>query len=312
MGLQFEKWEGTGNDFVLVDGRQAGDLPSSWTPDQIQRLCDRRLGVGSDGVVEVSTNDQGHLVVDFRNPDGSRSFCGNGTRTALAWAHDAGLISAHDRVGHHRSRRWAAPGPRARRRHARHFLLVDGAPRFGVAGQAASTSAFLDTGSPHHVMWLDNAQALVDLDLEGVALPVRHHEDHAPGGCNVNVVAPGRDGTLHIRTFERGVEGETLSCGTGVVASALCDMVKSGDQGASSRTVNARGGVLTVDAELGADGRFSSVWLWGAARRVFQGTWLWMAACLWSLGMACRRHCTRKLRGNHSAKRCLLRPSFPC
>ena len=96
MGLQFEKWEGTGNDFVLVDGRQAGALPSSWTPDQIQRLCDRRLGVGSDGVVEVSTNDQGHLVVDFRNPDGSRSFCGNGTRTALAWAHGAGLLSAQD------------------------------------------------------------------------------------------------------------------------------------------------------------------------------------------------------------------------
>ena len=96
MGLQFEKWEGTGNDFVLVDGRHAGDLPSSWTPDQIQRLCDRRLGVGSDGVIEVSKNDQGHLIVDFRNPDGSRSFCGNGTRTALAWAHGAGLISLQD------------------------------------------------------------------------------------------------------------------------------------------------------------------------------------------------------------------------
>ena len=286
MGLQFEKWEGTGNDFVLVDGRQAGALPSSWTPDQIQRLCDRRLGVGSDGVVVVSVNDDGLLVVDFRNPDGSRSFCGNGTRTALAWAHDAGLISpndgpvtikAVDGVHHGLVRANGTPGI---------SLLVDGTPRFGVSGQAASTSAFLDTGSPHHVMWLDQHEALVDLDLEEVALPVRHHVDHAPEGCNVNVVSPGEDGALHIRTFERGVEGETLSCGTGVVAAALCDMVKSGDQGASSRTVYARGGLLTVDAELGADGRFSSVWLWGAVRRVFQGTWLWMAACLWSLGMA--------------------------
>ena len=183
MGLQFEKWEGTGNDFVLVDGRQAGDLPSSWTPDQIQRICDRRLGVGSDGVVEVSTNDQGHLVVDFRNPDGSRSFCGNGTRTALAWAHDAGLISpsegsvtieAVDGVHHGLVRVKGTPGI---------SLLVDGTPRFGVAGQAASTSAFLDTGSRHHVMWLDQHEALVDLDLEGVALPVRHHVDHAPEGA---------------------------------------------------------------------------------------------------------------------------------
>ena len=135
-------------------------------------------------------------------------------------------------------------------------------------------------------MWLDNPEALVDLDLESAALPVRHHQDHAPAGCNVNVVASGQDGALHIRTYERGVEGETLSCGTGVVASALCDMVKSNDQGPSSRTVHARGGVLTVEAQLGADGRFSSVWLWGAARRVFQGTWLWVAACLCTLGMA--------------------------
>ena len=83
MGLQFEKWEGTGNDFVLVDGRQAGELPSAWTPDEIQRLCDRRLGVGSDGVVVVFVNDEGLLVVDFRNPDGSRSFCGN----AVSYTH---------------------------------------------------------------------------------------------------------------------------------------------------------------------------------------------------------------------------------
>ena len=286
MGLQFEKWEGTGNDFVLVDGRHAGDLPSSWTPDQIQRLCDRRLGVGSDGVVEVSMSGQGHLFVDFRNPDGSRSFCGNGTRTALAWAHEVGLISAQDMSvtieavdGLHQGlvRADGTPGI---------SLLVDGAPRFGVAGQPASSSAFLDTGSPHHVMWLDSAHALADLDLESNALPVRHHEEYAPGGCNVNVVAPGRDGALHIRTFERGVEGETLSCGTGVVASALSDMAQSGFQGPSSRTVHARGGVLHVEAELRADGRFDHVWLWGAARRVFQGTWLWLAACLCTLGMA--------------------------
>ena len=128
----------------------------------------------------------------------------------------------------------------------------------------------------------------------------------------MNVVAPGQDGALHIRTFERGVEGETLSCGTGVVASALSDMAKSGVQGPSSRTVHARGGVLHVEAQLRADGRFDHVWLWGAARRVFQGTWLWMAACLCTLGMACRRRCMRKMKGCPSLKRCLLRPSFRC
>ncbi len=285
MGLQFEKWEGTGNDFVLVDGRQAGALPSTWTSGQIQRICDRRLGVGSDGVVEVSVNGKGHLLVDFRNPDGSRSFCGNGTRAALAWACGAGLIQAQDAAvcleavdGVHQGfvRADGTPGI---------SLLVDEVPRFGVAGQDPSSSAFLDTGSPHHVMWLSSRAALADLDLEAAALPVRHHADHAPGGCNVNVVAPGEQGALHIRTFERGVEGETLSCGTGVVASALSDMVKFGEKGASSRTVHALGGVLEVEAQLGSDGRFSDVWLWGAARRVFRGMWLWLAACMVSLGM---------------------------
>ena len=285
MGLQFEKWEGTGNDFVLVDGRQACALPSTWTPDQIQHLCDRRRGVGSDGVVEVHMNGQGHLVVDFRNPDGSRSFCGNGTRAALAWAHKEGLVHGRDGLviieavdGVHQGlvRTDGTPGI---------SLLVEETPRFGVAGQDPAMSAFLDTGSPHHVMWLDCPDALAHLDLEGAALPVRHHADHAPGGCNVNVVAPDEEGTLHIRTFERGVEGETLSCGTGVVASALSDMVKSGEQGASSRTVLARGGVLTVEAELDDNGRFGGVWLWGAAQRVFQGAWLWVAACMWAMGM---------------------------
>ena len=105
-------------------------------------------------------NDQGHLVVDFRNPDGSRSFCGNGTRTALAWAHGAGLLSAQDTSvaieavdGLHQGfvRADGTPG---------NTLLVDVATRFGAAGQPASSSAFVDTGSPHHVMWLDSAQPL--------------------------------------------------------------------------------------------------------------------------------------------------------
>ena len=90
--MQFEKWEGTGNDFVLVDGRQEGRLPSEWSAQEISALCDREHGIGSDGVVVVEPHGDGTLHVDFRNPDGSRSFCGNGTRSALAWACQEGLV----------------------------------------------------------------------------------------------------------------------------------------------------------------------------------------------------------------------------
>ena len=86
MALQFEKWEGTGNDFVLVDGRQEGRLPSDWDVHEVKALCDRKRGVGADGVMVVTLRPDGVLDVDFRNPDGSRSFCGNGTRSAFAWA----------------------------------------------------------------------------------------------------------------------------------------------------------------------------------------------------------------------------------
>ena len=92
VALQFEKWEGTGNDFVLVDGRQEGRLPSDWSDAEVEALCDRKRGVGSDGVVVVTPGDDGILQVDFRNPDGSRSFCGNGTRSAVAWAHGEGVF----------------------------------------------------------------------------------------------------------------------------------------------------------------------------------------------------------------------------
>ena len=278
MGLHFVKWEGTGNDFVLVDGRQEGLLPSDWSPAQIQAICDRHHGVGADGVVVVKPCNDADLLVDFRNPDGSRSFCGNGTRSALAWAMAEGLVGDHAVLravdGLHQGKRSASglPGISLAVQGEVNWLepQVDGATR----------AAFLHTGSPHHVEWVSDREALDGMDLVATARPIRHSEAYAPDGTNVNVVAPGfQAGTLHIRTYERGVEAETRSCGTGVVASALADMVGS-DPGKHSRAVHARGGDLEVTATVGDDGSMSDVWLFGEAREVFRG--VWKHAWLWA------------------------------
>ena len=154
MGLHFVKWEGTGNDFVLVDGRQEGLLPSDWSPAQIQAICERHHGVGADGVVVVKPCEDADLLVDFRNPDGSRSFCGNGTRSALAWAMAEGLVGDHAVLravdGLHQGKRSASglPGISLSVQGEVNWLepQVDGATR----------AAFLHTGSPHHVEWVSD------------------------------------------------------------------------------------------------------------------------------------------------------------
>ena len=168
MALQFEKWEGTGNDFVLVDGRQEGRLPSDWSDAEVEALCDRKRGVGSDGVVVVTPGDDGILHVDFRNPDGSRSFCGNGTRSAVAWAHGEGVFKSDIRVE-------AVDGPHTG------VLRADGTPGISLNVEAvprvktplvpnAVHAAFLHTGSPHHVEWVDSLSSLDGLDLVQAAL----------------------------------------------------------------------------------------------------------------------------------------------
>lgn len=277
MSLEFAKWDGTGNDFILVDGRQAGRLPSEWSDEEVRAICHRHHGVGADGVVVVSPGGDVDLTVDFRNPDGSRSFCGNGTRSALAWAMQEGLvgdscsIQAVDGLHHGRLSSQGKPGI---------SLAVSSAPEsIDPMHSESLRAAFLNTGSPHHMEWLADELQLTELDLGPAARPIRHDLRYAPGGTNVNFLAPSSTpGTLHIRTFERGVEGETLSCGTGVVASALADMAVSGlHSGIHQRVVQARGGRLEVQAEAKGGGMFDNVWLFGQAVEVFRGTWNRMA-----------------------------------
>lgn len=256
--LRFTKWQGTGNDFILVDDRD-GSCPEP-TPDRVRRLCDRHYGIGSDGLILVRAPrvPEAAFHMEFLNPDGSRSFCGNGSRCAAAFHGQlvgAGpgspvVFTAID--GLHKA------------------LLEEGHVVVGMRDVPApvridDTTDLLDTGSPHVVRWVDDPGSI---DLLRTGRQLRHDPRFAPGGVNVNF-ACWRNGHVEMRTYERGVEDETLSCGTGVTAAALSAMHRGLVTGRCG--VITRGGGLEVTAAMGADGAFTDVHLAGPARPVFNG-----------------------------------------
>lgn len=256
--LQFAKWHGTGNDFILVDDH-SGTFPDA-DEQLVQRLCHRHFGIGSDGLVLVRPSRvlETDFHMEFLNPDGSRSFCGNGSRCAFAF--------------------WCSLMPG---RSSARFTAIDGVHEAWWVGDEVCISLLpagplrtetdgsdvdqVHTGSPHEVVWVPDVDA-VDLTKDG---PIRRYAArHGERGSNVNYVQVRHDG-LRMRTYERGVEAETLSCGSGVVAAALSAM----NRGAvpASVAVHTRGGDLRVNARRSADGTFEQVQLTGPVQLVFIG-----------------------------------------
>jgi len=267
MKLSFTKMNGAGNDFVLLDNR---DLSQSLDRETIARVCDRHRGVGADGLLAVEPARNG---ADFRmryyNADGGEAeMCGNGARCFARFANsllteqqsevsfetEAGVIQAQfegERV------RLAMSRPHSHKQ----------PENLPVAGEDLEVH-FLNTGVPHAVVFVDDLEA-VDIRKSGAAL--RYHEAFAPKGTNANFAQAVGTSSIAIRTYERGVEDETLACGTGVCAAALLHHLRSGE--ASPISVRVRGGdTLTVSFEKDANGDFDHVILCGPADFVFQGT----------------------------------------
>lgn len=265
MKLTFTKMNGAGNDFVLLDNRN-GKL--SLSKEQIARLCDRHRGVGADGILVVeSARDQGDFRMRYYNADGGEAeMCGNGARCFARFARkisgdsapkisfetEAGLITAE---GLEDSIKVHMGIPHSHQ--ATQTLEVNGQSR---------EVAFLNTGVPHAVCFVDN---LKDLDIRTAGLGLRHHEVFAPQGTNANFVRVLGPSLIAIRTYERGVEDETLACGTGVCASALLHHLRTGDP--SPISVRVQGGdTLEVGFEVEGD-HFRQVTLTGPADFVFVG-----------------------------------------
>lgn len=253
MRLSFYKFHGTGNDFIMLNNLDGSLVLST---DHVVRLCDRRFGIGSDGVVLLEQDKVEDFYMNFYNPDGSQSFCGNGSRCAVAFARRLGITGNHGV-----------------------FRAIDGAHAFTVNAdeiaiqmrdvddvQWQEERCIVHTGSPHYVV---EHTLLDDMDVVKEGRDIRYSEAYRKEGINVNFVRLG-EGELWMRTYERGVEAETLSCGTGVTAAALGLAAKQ--LGVDEVAVHTRGGDLRVKMERLPEGGFHDVWLCGPAEFVFEGT----------------------------------------
>ena len=254
MEVQFYKYQATGNDFIIINGDEQS---FSTVPELLGKICDRRFGIGADGFIIVRKHDEYDFEVLYYNPDGSESLCGNGTRSAIHFAKTLGLINGEN------TRFLAYDGPHEA------SLLKDGNIRLKMNSvedvRDLEEGVFMNTGSPHLVRFVPDLEAA---DVMGVGRQLRY-ETPVEGGTNVNFVELKEKGRIRVRTYERGVENETLSCGTGVTACALATCLKNGEENIAIET---RGGLLRVDF-MQTSGGFKEVHLTGPAEMVFQGTY---------------------------------------
>ena len=250
--MKFYKYQGTGNDFVMIDNRlgEWDDL----SIENIQKLCDRRFGIGADGLIKINSAEGVDFEVDYYNSDGSKSFCGNGARCSVAFAHFLDMIE--DKTT---------------------FTAIDGIHEAEIKNgivklkmgdvnniNTDGNDFVLNTGSPHYVKYVE---MLKNYNVYKTGNEIRNSETYKKEGINVNFVEKLSDKELFVRTYERGVEDETYSCGTGVTAVALTFM-KNNNQ--TFVGVKVMGGQLKVYAEKDGEG-FKNIWLEGPAVQVFKG-----------------------------------------
>lgn len=252
MTFSFYKYQGTGNDFVVIDNREGA---YSFTKDEVASICHRRFGIGADGLMLLQNRKDYDFEMVYYNADGAEgSMCGNGGRCLVRFAADLGIIQ-------NRCRFLAVDGE--------HEAAVNpdgtvGLKMIDVNGISRDGDAFvLNTGSPHYVRSTTELEK-VDVFTEGRA--VRYSGAYAGEGINVNFVKP-INGVLHVRTYERGVEDETYSCGTGVTAVAL---VYGDREGQNDISLQTKGGPLKVTFDKTPAG-FRNIWLIGPAEKVFEG-----------------------------------------
>lgn len=257
MQIPFEKFQGTGNDFVMIDDRLL-TFPQNNT-DLVARLCDRRFGIGADGLILLQYDTASGLKMEYYNSDGyPGSMCGNGGRCFAAFAKKLGLAS--DEITF-----TAADGPHKATFSADGIVSLEMADVTSV--EIHPNHVFMNTGSPHHVAFVEN---LADYEVKEIGEKIRYGQPYGQTGTNVNFVEPNQDGTFSMRTYERGVEDETLSCGTGATAVAIAMhlLKKTAEIPVQLRV---QGGNLEVSFEE-ISGMYKNVKLIGPAEFVYSGT----------------------------------------
>lgn len=261
MNLEFYKYQGAGNDFVIVDDRNKSFDVSN--VELINFICDRRFGIGGDGFMLLRPSKEYDFEMVYFNADGNEgSMCGNGGRCIVAFAYHQNIIGKHCKF-------IAVDGE-----HEADIIDNDGTEWVSLKMIEVSDIeqnerfSFADTGSPHYVELVENIK---DFPVVNKGREVRYNDRFENEGTNVNFVEVKNDGSLQVRTYERGVEDETLACGTGVTAAALT-MHKRGVINSCKVEIAAMGGNLRVLFEELAGGKYSNIWLQGPAEFVFKGS----------------------------------------
>jgi diaminopimelate epimerase len=257
MTVHFYKYQGTGNDFIIIDNRNLAI--TALAIDKVKKLCDRRFGIGADGLMLLNSKPGYDFEMKYYNSDGREgSMCGNGGRCMIKFADHLGM-----------------------RKSKYHFMAVDGEHEAEIDDDGTVSLKMkdvkevqefhgdyvLNTGSPHYVKLVGD---VMDYDVVRKGMDIRYSADFAKEGINVNFVEQKKIDEIIVRTYERGVEDETLSCGTGVTASAL--VFHHNDVGYNDVTVITKGGKLTVEYDrVNENGAFENIWLCGPAEKVFEG-----------------------------------------
>lgn len=254
MEIKFFKYQGTGNDFVMIDDRAC--LFPETDLNLVKKLCDRKFGIGADGLILIRKVEGYDFEMIYFNADGSQSMCGNGARCAVAFSAFLGIVTD-------KAHFLAIDGPHHAKLHGE-IIELEMSPVSGIS--AAGGDYFVDTGSPHHVRFVEEVKTY-PVHKEGEQ--VRYSDSYSPKGTNVNFVERVNVNEIFVRTYERGVEAETLSCGTGVTASAL---VFGQQNDLNEVNIKTLGGNLSVKFNPGNDGGFDHVRLIGPAEKVFQGS----------------------------------------
>jgi diaminopimelate epimerase len=255
MKLHFYKYHGTGNDFILVDNR---DERIQLSEENIAQMCRRHFGIGADGLMELKSAPGYDFKMVYYNADGKEgSMCGNGGRCLVKFAHYVGIHKSEFKFtaidGDHYASIEVNGWVRLKMKN------VDGLERNG-------NFDVLDTGSPHYVKSVTEIKTM-DVVKEGKA--IRYSEKYKEQGVNVNFVEAVSATKLFVRTYERGVEDETFSCGTGVTAAAIVNA--HNDRGFNHVDIRTLGGKLYVEFDRKDENVFEDVWLAGPAEKVFDG-----------------------------------------
>lgn len=251
--MKFYKYQGTGNDFIMIDNREQKFSSSAHL---VQKLCDRRFGIGADGLILLENSNEHDFKMVYFNSDGNPStMCGNGGRCIVAFAKQLGIIS-----------------------NKATFEAIDGVHCAKIENDEVSLEMIsvndvmkngndyvLNTGSPHYVAFVE--QDIEEYPVYQQGFSIRNSEPFKQEGINVNFVSIKGEG-IFVRTYERGVEDETLSCGTGVTAAAIATYLKTNKNPTLIQTL---GGNLKVSFEANSNHSFTNVWLIGPATLVFEG-----------------------------------------